>query len=95
MSQGRRITLTEEEGDDGGWWIARDEDAGVTSQGRTRTEAIENLDEAVACEQAAIENGDEPLSPDEQAALFEELGIDPDEVDTITPPWERPNRDDE
>ena len=93
MSTGRKITLTEE----GGWWIARDEDADVTSQGRTRTEAIENLDEAVACERAAIENGDEPLPPDEQAALFEELGIDPAEVrgDPITPPWERVDRDDE
>jgi predicted RNase H-like HicB family nuclease len=93
MSQGRRITLTEE----GEWWIAREEDAGVTSHGRTRTEAIENLDEAVACEQAAIENGDEPLPPDEQAALLEELGIDPEEVrgDPITPPWERTDRDDE
>jgi predicted RNase H-like HicB family nuclease len=85
MSQGRRITLTEE----GEWWIARDEDAGVTTQGRTRTEAIDNLDEAVACEQAAIDNGDEPLDDAEQAALFDELGLDHDELDDpITPPWE-------
>lgn len=86
MSTGRTITLTEE----GEWWIARDEDAGVTSHGRTRTEAIENLDEAVACERAAIENGDEPLSDDEQAALFDELGLDPEDVDDepITPPWD-------
>ena len=85
MSQGRRITLTEE----GECWIARDEDAGVTTQGRTRTEAIDNLDEAVACEQATIDNGDEPLDDAEQAALFDELGLDPDELDDpITPPWE-------
>ena len=85
MSTGRKITLTEE----GDWWIAHDGPTGVTTHGRTRTEAIENLDEAVACEQAAIENGDEPLPEDEQAALFDELGIDPDELDDpITPPWE-------
>ena len=41
MSTGRTITLTEE----GEWWIARDEDAGITSQGWMRTEAIENGDE--------------------------------------------------
>jgi predicted RNase H-like HicB family nuclease len=44
MNTGRTIRLTEEDK----WWVARDEEAGVTSQGRTRTEAIENLDEAVA-----------------------------------------------
>nr|WP_157231418.1 type II toxin-antitoxin system HicB family antitoxin [Halostagnicola larsenii] len=38
------ITLTEE----GEWWVATDEATGVTSQGKTRTEALENLDEAVA-----------------------------------------------
>lgn len=37
------ITLTE----DGEWWIARDTETGVASEGRTRTRALENLDEAV------------------------------------------------
>ena len=29
------------------WWVARDDDAGVASQGRTREAALENLDGAV------------------------------------------------
>lgn len=44
----RRITLTQE---DDGWWVATDEgmgEHGVTSQGETRKEALDNLDEAVA-----------------------------------------------
>lgn len=40
----RRITLQEE---DDGWWSAIDEETGVASQGPTREEALENLDEAV------------------------------------------------
>jgi predicted RNase H-like HicB family nuclease len=37
------ITLTE----DGDWWIARDTETGVVSQGKTREEALANLDEAL------------------------------------------------
>ena len=43
MSTGARIILTEE--DD--WWVAEDEETGVTSQGRTREAALSNLDEAL------------------------------------------------
>ncbi|MDZ7701652.1 MAG: type II toxin-antitoxin system HicB family antitoxin [Halobacteriales archaeon] len=43
MSTGARIILTEE--DD--WWVAEDEETGVTSQGRTREAALANLDEAL------------------------------------------------
>ena len=91
MSQGRRITLTEE----GEWWIARDEDAGITTHGRTRTDAIDNLDEAVACEQAAIEDGDEPLGEAEHKALFDELGLGPEDMSgsPLTPPWEEEQGD--
>lgn len=44
MSTGREIRLVEAE--DGGW-SAIDEETGVASQGATRREALENLDEAV------------------------------------------------
>ena len=43
MSTGARIILTEE--DD--WWVAEDEETGVTSQGHTREAALANLDEAL------------------------------------------------
>lgn len=51
-------------------WIATDVDTGVTTQGRTRTDALENLDEAVALHNN--ETGREPT--DEELS---ELGIDP------------------
>jgi predicted RNase H-like HicB family nuclease len=60
------ITLTE----DGDWWIARDTETGVTSQGRTRHEAIDNLDEALAGYEG---EGDEPSEAD-----LREMGIDPE-----------------
>ena len=41
----REIRLVEEEG---GGWSAIDEETGVASQGQSRQEALENLDEAVA-----------------------------------------------
>ena len=44
MSTGREIRLVEE--DDGGW-SAVDVETAVASQGETRREALENLDEAV------------------------------------------------
>lgn len=68
----RRITLTE----DGDWWVATDESVGehgVTSQGHTRHEALENLDEAVA-----LYNGEtgEPVTDED----LREWEIDPEEV---------------
>jgi predicted RNase H-like HicB family nuclease len=66
----RRITLTEE--DD--WWIAKDENAGehgVASQGRTREEALENLDEAIDV------LNDEGRPPTDEE--LREIGIDPEE----------------
>ena len=44
MSTGREIRLVEE--NDGGW-SAMDVETAVASQGETRQEALENLDEAV------------------------------------------------
>ena len=38
------ITLTEE----GDWWVAKDTETGVLSQGKTKTEALANLEEALA-----------------------------------------------
>ncbi|MFB6352916.1 MAG: type II toxin-antitoxin system HicB family antitoxin [Halobacteriales archaeon] len=66
----RRITLTK----DGEWWVAKDLDTGVASQGPTRTRALEMLDEAVA-----LHTGDgEPVEDEE--SFLEEVGIDPDEI---------------
>jgi predicted RNase H-like HicB family nuclease len=69
----RKITLTEE----GDWWVAVDEDVGVASQGKTREEALENLDEAVELHQRDTE----PMSREEEKEVLEDLGIDPDEVE--------------
>lgn len=59
------ITLT----DQGEWWVARDTETGVTSQGRTREQALENLDEALAGYHG---EGEKPSDDDLRAA-----GIDP------------------
>jgi predicted RNase H-like HicB family nuclease len=66
MSTGARIILTEE--DD--WWVAEDEETGVTSQGRTREAALANLDEALDGFHGA---GEAPT--DEE---LREAGIDPE-----------------
>lgn len=60
------ITLTE----DGDWWVARDVETGVTSQGRTREAALGNLDEALAGYRG---EGEEPSEGD-----LRDLGIDPE-----------------
>ena len=65
----RKITLTKEED----WWVAVDEDVGVASQGKTREEALENLDEAVALHKGEI---GEPVTDED----LREWGIDPDEA---------------
>lgn len=54
--------------EDGEVWIAKDEDTGVASQGETREEALEMLDEAVAGVQG---EGRPPTD-----AELRELGID-------------------
>ncbi len=70
----REIRLTQE----GDWWVAKDEDEGVASQGRTRQEALENLDEAVALHKGEI--GDPIETWEGEKEVLEDLGIDPDEV---------------
>lgn len=60
----RKITLTEDE--ETGWWTAVDEETGVASQGETREEALENLDEAVELTQEVeeeMEDAPEPSVP--------------------------------
>jgi predicted RNase H-like HicB family nuclease len=81
MSTGREIRLIEE--DDGGW-SAIDEELNVASQGETREEALEMLDEAVA-----LHTGEagEPVTDED----LRELGIDPgsvpDEPQEPDAPW--------
>jgi predicted RNase H-like HicB family nuclease len=67
MSTGREIRLVEE---NDGWWTAIDEGTGITSQGATRTEALENLDEAVEATREA-EQADTP-APEPDAPWFDE-----------------------
>jgi len=67
----RKITLTEDE--ETGLWSAVDEEEGVASQGETRVEALENLDEAVALHKGEI---GEPVTDED----LREWGIDPDEA---------------
>ncbi|MDY6776128.1 MAG: type II toxin-antitoxin system HicB family antitoxin [Halobacteria archaeon] len=72
----RTIRLTQDEETE--LWTAVDEDEGVASQGETREEALENLDEAVALHKGEI---GEEISEDEQEEVLRELGIEPDELD--------------
>jgi len=67
------ITLTTEPDSD--WWVAKDETTGVASQGKSREEALEMLDEAVALHRGEI--GHEPT--DEE---LRELGLDPETART-------------
>ena len=66
----REIRLVE---DEDGRWSAIDEGVGVASQGGTRSEALTNLDEAVALHRGEIGN---PVTD----ADLRDLGVDPDTV---------------
>ena len=66
----REIRLVE---DEDGRWSAIDERVGVASQGETRSEALTNLDEAVALHRGEIGN---PVTD----ADLRDLGVDPDTV---------------
>lgn len=61
MSTGREIRLIEE--DDGGW-SAIDVETNVASQGDTRQEALDNLDEAVEVTKEARDELSEAPEPD-------------------------------
>ena len=69
MSSGREIRLTDDPESE--YWVAKDIETGIASQGKTRKQALENLDEAVEGYHGA---GREPTE-----AELKELGIDPDE----------------
>lgn len=66
MSTGREIHLIEE---DDGWWSAVDKETGVVSQGETRDQALENLNEAVPVTREARD--DETDAPEPDASWFE------------------------
>lgn len=51
------------------WWIARDVETGVTTQGATRADALANLDDAVA-----LHTGDTGREPTDEE--LREVGID-------------------
>lgn len=68
-------TITLARMEDGNCWVARDEETGVASQGETREEALEMLDEAVALHKGEI--GHEPTAEE-----LREMGIDPDRNDS-------------
>lgn len=58
------------------WWVITDVETGVTTQGKTREEALEMLDDAVA-----LYTGEAVDTPEAERELLRDLGIDPDEVD--------------
>lgn len=57
-------------------WVITDVETGVTTQGETREDALEMLDEAVGLHKGEI---GEPIEDEE--AFMEELGIDPEEIE--------------
>jgi predicted RNase H-like HicB family nuclease len=61
MGRRREIRLSKE---DDGDWSAIDTDQGIASQGETRQEALENLDEAVSLTEEARAEADEVPEPD-------------------------------
>lgn len=67
MSTGREIRLVEE---DDGWWSAIDQETGVASQGETRQEALQNLDEAIEVTKEARD--DDTYAPEPDAPWFED-----------------------
>ncbi|WP_317175692.1 type II toxin-antitoxin system HicB family antitoxin [Halomontanus rarus] len=58
--------------------VAKDEETGVANQGKTRTEALEMLDEAVALHKD--ETCESIESWEEEQEVLEDLGLDPDEI---------------
>lgn len=60
------ITLTH----DDGWWVAEDTATGVVSQGETKTEALDNLEEAL---EGYRGEGREPTAEE-----LRDAGIDPE-----------------
>jgi len=59
-------------------WVITDVGTGVTTQGETRQEALEMLDDAVALYRG--EAGESIDTPKEEHDALREMGINPDEV---------------
>ncbi len=70
--------------EDGSVWIAEDEDTGVTSQGVTREEALEKLDEAVALHTGEVAS---PVTDDDRGGWSINPESVPDELTTPDGPW--------
>lgn len=64
---------------EGDGWVITDVETGVTTQGDTRQEALEMLDEAVALHKG--ESGESIETPEEEREALHDLGIDPEEVE--------------
>lgn len=64
---------------EGDWWVITDIETGVTTQGETREEALEMLDDALALYHG--EAGESIETPEEEREALRDLGIDPDEVE--------------
>ena len=64
---------------EGDGWVITDVETGVTTQGETRKEALEMLDEAVALHKGEI--GEAIETPEEEREVLRDLGIDPEEVE--------------
>jgi predicted RNase H-like HicB family nuclease len=52
------------------WWVAKDVETGVTTQGESRRDALENLDDAVA-----LHDGERGRAPTDEE--LRAVGIDP------------------
>lgn len=63
---------------DDGWWVARNEATGAASQGKSRQDALEKLDEAVRPHRG--ESGVPIETWAQEREVLKNLDIDPDEV---------------
>ena len=63
---------------EGDSWVIIDVETGVTTQGETREDALEMLDEALALHRGGGESID---TPEEERDVLRDFGIDPDEVE--------------
>jgi predicted RNase H-like HicB family nuclease len=84
MASSTRDSDSDHEGEirmwrEGEGWVITDVETGVTTQGETREEALEMLDEAVALHKGEI--GESIDTPEEEREVLRDLGIDPDEVE--------------
>lgn len=58
-SNGETVTVTKE----GRWYVAKDESSGVASQGETKSEALENLAEALELHNRPVPETDDDPDP--------------------------------